>query len=369
VHTAKGLQAPVVFLPDTTDTPEVHTPLFWPPQWVDLDVPLWSPRKHADDPLTAKLRLLCEDADMDEYRRLLYVAMTRAEDRLYVCGWCHKGQKDKEPVEGSWYRLVEAGLAGAGEARDFDFTALDPALGWQGPGWRLANPQEAAPVMVTDIPAPPPEAGELPDFARRRAPAEPAPPRPLAPSRPVAGEPAMLSPLGEGDDELRFRRGLLVHRLLELLPDIPADKRRRAAERFLARGVHALDSEARAEIAEETLAVLDDPDFAPLFGAESMAEVPVTGLVQGREGPAAVSGQVDRLALTEDAVMIVDYKTNRPPPVRESEVSPVYLRQMASYAALLRQIYPDKAVRCYLLWTAAPRLMQLSPEALAAHAP
>ena len=369
VHTAKGLQAPVVFLPDTTDTPSVKTPLFWPPGSTGLEAPVWSPRKGADDPVAAKLRFIREEADLDEYRRLLYVAMTRAEDRLYVCGWCHKGQKDHEPTEGSWYRLVEAGMADTAEAREFDFAGLDSKLGWRGPGWRLAGVQDAPPQSDIDIPADAGPAAPLPDFARAPAPAEPAPPRPLAPSRPASGEPAILSPLAAEDDGLRFRRGLLVHRLLELLPELPDEARPRAAERFLARSVHGLDPQAQAEIAAETLAVLDDPAFAPLFGPQSMAEVPVAGVVEGREGAKAVSGQLDRLAVTDDAVFIVDYKTNRPPPQDESEVSPVYLGQMAAYEALLRQVYPDRPIRCYLLWTADARLMQLSPEALAAHAP
>jgi ATP-dependent helicase/nuclease subunit A len=104
---------------------------------------------------------------------------------------------------------------------------------------------------------------------------------------------------------------------------------------------------------------MDDPSFAPLFGRASRAEVPLVG----RLGATVVAGQVDRLAVTDDAVLIVDYKTNRPPPPRVEDVAPVYLRQLATYRDLMRRIYPNRAVRAALLWTDGPALMAI-PDAL-----
>nr|WP_282184376.1 PD-(D/E)XK nuclease family protein [Azospirillum formosense] len=127
------------------------------------------------------------------------------------------------------------------------------------------------------------------------------------------------------------------------------------ARRYLARPGHELTAERQDEIASETMRVLTDPRFARLFGPNSRAEVEVVGLVTGR----ALSGRVDRLVIEDDAVWIVDYKTNRPPPVRAEDVPPVYVRQMEAYRAALRAIYPDKAVRCVLLWTDTPALMEL----------
>ncbi|KGM31351.1 PD-(D/E)XK nuclease family protein, partial [Inquilinus limosus] len=125
------------------------------------------------------------------------------------------------------------------------------------------------------------------------------------------------------------------------------------------------DEAEQAEIVATTLAVLDQPGFEPLFGPGSRAEVPVVGLVEGR----ALSGQIDRLVVTPDSVLVVDYKTNRPPPVSIESVPRAYLVQMAAYRAALRLVYPGRTVRCALLWTEGPRLMELPPPTLDRHAP
>ncbi|MGA7868018.1 MAG: PD-(D/E)XK nuclease family protein, partial [Stellaceae bacterium] len=177
-------------------------------------------------------------------------------------------------------------------------------------------------------------------------------------------EPPAVSPLAaRGRD--RFKRGLLVHRLLQSLPELPIEEREVAARRFLALPAHGLMLDEQDKIQREILAVLDHPKFAALFGPGSQAEVPVVGLIGGY----ALSGQIDRLVVTEDRVLIVDYKTLRPPPAAEDEVAPVYLRQLAAYRAALEQIYPDREIHCALLWTEGPRLMPISPEILAGYLP
>jgi len=186
------------------------------------------------------------------------------------------------------------------------------------------------------------------------APDEPSPPRPLAPSRPEEDEPAVRSPFG-ADDGRKFQRGRLVHRLLQSLPDLPEDKRKAAAARFLARPAWELSVKQQVEIAGEVSAVLADSAWGAIFGAGSRAEVPVVGMV----GERVISGQVDRLLVTEAEVLIVDFKTNRPPPKTQGEVAPLYLRQMAAYRAALACIYPNRKIRCALLWTDIPRLMPL----------
>jgi ATP-dependent helicase/nuclease subunit A len=172
------------------------------------------------------------------------------------------------------------------------------------------------------------------------------------------------SPLS-GDDGARFRRGTLIHRLLETLPDLAPKERSAAAARYLARPAHGLDPAEQDAIAKEALAILDDPTFAPLFGPNSRAEVPIVGQVDGE----IISGQIDRLVVTDDAVMIVDYKTNRPPPETEADVAPAYLRQMAAYRRALQKVYPGRPVLCALVWTDAPRLMHLSDAVLATRPP
>jgi len=329
-----------------------------------MDFPLWAPRKGQDGPAAAAARAAALAAQEREYRRLLYVALTRAEDRLYVCGW----EMQKRAPAGCWYDLVQGALSGVGEAVEFDFG--DPASGgWSGPGWRLSQPQRAdADKRERTADGPEAEIAPLPPWARAAPPPETAPPKPLAPSRPAQPEPATLSPLGP-DRGRRFARGRLIHRLLQHLPEVPAEQRRAAAGRFLAGAAPELGAEARAEVAEAALAVLVNPEFAPLFGPGSRAEVPVVGLVGAGPARQVVSGQIDRLVVGESRVQIVDYKSNRPAPRREAEVSPLYLRQMAAYRAVLAGVYPDHRIDCLLLWSDGPFLMQLSDASLAAHEP
>ena len=369
VHGAKGLQAPVVFLPDTMQIPQSRKGLFWLDEREDevggeAGLALWPLRKALDGEVATRARARARAAQEEEYRRLLYVALTRAEDRLYVCGW---DMQRAAPAE-SWYKLVEGALAGVGEA--VEVTLGEPhAGGWSGPGWRLADaPQGLSEGSDSGASAPKAEAPPLPDWATRAPPPESAPPRPLAPSHPARAEPAALSPLGS-DDGRRFQRGRLIHRLLQSLPEVPAARREAAAARFLHGAAPGLAAEARAEIRDAALGVLARPDFAALFGPGSRAEVPVVGVVETESGPDVVSGQIDRLVVADTHVLIVDYKTNRPAPARESEVAPLYLRQMAAYRAVLKGIYPGKRIDCALLWTDGPLFMQLSDASLTRHAP
>ncbi|HYM01846.1 MAG TPA: double-strand break repair helicase AddA [Stellaceae bacterium] len=358
VHGAKGLQAPIVFLPDTLQVPTQTPRLIW----TESGLPLWRAHKGctasaADTALASALTRRDE-----EYRRLLYVALTRAEDRLYICGW---GTKSR-PSEGCWYGLVERGIAAAPgvEAFDFDSTHLAGADGWTGRGWRLQSAQLVVPRSTERGVAAGAASTALPSWVRQPPPPEPAPPRPLAPSRPRLADPAVRSPLVAEDSPGRLR-GRLVHRLLQSLPDIDPAQRRAAAERYLMLPVHGLDAAQRAALIEETLAVLDHPEFAPLFGKGSRSEVPVVGLVNGW----ALSAQIDRLVVTDEAVLIVDYKTLRPPPRLETDIPEAYLEQLAAYRAAIAAIYPDRQVHCALLWTEGPRLMPVSARLLTERAP
>jgi ATP-dependent helicase/nuclease subunit A len=184
------------------------------------------------------------------------------------------------------------------------------------------------------------------------------------PSRPSGAEPPTISPLAVAGRD-RFKRGLLVHRLLQSLPELPEAEREAAARRFLARPMHAITEDEQDEIRRETLGVLAEPGFAELWGPDAQAEVPVVGLIGGQ----ALSGQIDRIVVTADRVLIVDYKSVRPPPETPDSVAATYLRQLATYRAALRLIYPDRPVECALLWTAAPRLMAIDAALLDRHAP
>jgi ATP-dependent helicase/nuclease subunit A len=142
------------------------------------------------------------------------------------------------------------------------------------------------------------------------------------------------------------------------LPSIEPEKREQAARLWLARPLHALDEARQTEILKETLAVINDPEFAAIFGPGSLAEVPVSGVFDGR----VMSGQIDRLLIGEKEILIIDYKTNRPSPRDIKEVPALYIRQMAHYRRAMQDMHPGRDVKCALLWTEGPHLMVLPPE-------
>lgn len=354
VHGAKGLEAPIVFLPDTLQVPQKAPAILWG----EGGLPLWLVERSVL-PQSAAFALQAARLRRDqEYRRLLYVAMTRASDRLYICGWRTK----RASPSGNWHDLVAAGMAATGaEKFAFDLEPLLGGEGWSGEGLRLTTLQTAKPRGDERIARPAAGAAVLPAWCWDVPAAEPAPPQPLVPSQPREQEPASRSPLGE-DQGTTFLRGLLIHRLLQSLPNIAPEKREAAARRFLALPVHGLAPETQTAMLQETMAVLEHPEFAGLFAPGSAAEVPVVGLVNGR----ALSGQIDRLVVAGDAVLIVDYKTMRPVPPTEAEIPAAYLDQLAAYRAAVAAIYPTKVVRCALLWTEGPSLMPISEERLQA---
>ena len=341
VHGAKGLQAPIVFLPDTTQVPTMRDQLLWTGD--ESHLLLWASKTDDLDPITADLREVAKIAQEREHHRLMYVAMTRAEDRLYVCGW-----KTRKPTkfDQSWYCHIRAGIVLKPQTKlvDDEFLAAEGVLK-SAEVLRLASAQ-TAPAKKEAGPKTPRAPIALPAWGHEDPTPEADPPRPLAPSQTSQIDPPVYGPL-QDDGRARYQRGLIIHRLLQSLPDLSPAQRRKAASVYVKRPGWDLDETAQEEIVTETLAVLDRPDFAPLFGAGSKAEVPLTGLVRGF----AVSGQVDRLAVSDTDVWIIDYKTNRPPPRARDRVDPAYIFQMATYRAALHAIYPGCAIHCVLLWT------------------
>ncbi len=351
VHGAKGLQAPLVILPDTTALPPDPGSILWTG---DPAVPLWSPRREFRCAATEHLRVENARRQMEEHNRLLYVALTRAEDRLVVCGWQTRRPLD----ENCWYNAV---------ARGFDALPTDRApFGEWGDALCFATPQVASPRSTTSIDPDSPTAplpvwlGADQDWRPAPPPAEPHRPQPLAPSRPEGVElgalPSAASPLAERDaGGNRFRRGQLIHAMLQHLPALPEADRAEAAEAWLDRPGHGLPPGSAPTLVQEVMDILTHPELAPLFGPGSRAEVPLTGLV----GDAIVGGLVDRLVVLPDRVLVADFKTNRRPPVRVDDTPVMYLRQMASYRAVLRAIFPDRPVRCALIWTREARVAML----------
>ena len=417
VHGAKGLESGVVFLLDAHRAPDPKKlgPIFTAPSIAtsiapsttigldantaqngnaapaaqpSIDAPILSPAKDHDSAALAAARHDAKRRDYEEYRRLLYVAATRARDRLYICS-LESGKSDPraKPVEEkTWGALSEDAF------HHLEAVETVPHDAWPGQVRRITCAQTAAPPQPK---APHKTADEapIPSWLFKPA-AKETGPRRVAPSRladtaeahaqtlpaklqqappqtslePASNEdtqePAAYSPLIGAD---RFLRGQALHRLLELLPPLPDDARDDAADHLLARLAANIDEDERGRWREEVLAILRDPAFAQAFGPSSRAEAAIAGAPKGAREGIIISGQIDRLAVFDDQVLVIDYKTNRPPPKRVEDAAPAYLTQMAAYRALLQEIYPNRRITSALLWTFEARLMPI-PDTLLDHA-
>ncbi|MBV8683098.1 MAG: double-strand break repair helicase AddA [Caulobacteraceae bacterium] len=339
-HGAKGLEAPIVILPDTT------TRTTWQGEALMATADggfLFAPRKRDDCPASADARARRDEAVEQEAARLLYVALTRARDRLIVAGVRTLPQF----FERSWRDYVE---------RAFDrldahgFTLLDGAHGQR----HGDDPIPAAAAEISET-----SDADLPLFARAPAPRERAP-RSASPTALADFEAgAAPSPLALSGGLGRYRRGEIIHRLLERLPDVaPADRSAAAAASL--RRERDLTEAQRIEMAAAALSVLEDERFAAVFGPGSQAEVGIAGRPDGLG--ITVAGRIDRLVVARDRVLIIDFKTNRPAPARIEAADPGYILQLALYVAVLRESYPERPVEAALVWTDGPRLMPVPDE-------
>ncbi len=402
VHGAKGLEAPVVILADTTTPPRgTHPPrlLMVPRPKAKPGAPpciVWAGRSADDVAAVAAARTAVLEEYEHEHRRLLYVAMTRAAERLIVCGY--EGKKARPT--GCWYNLVRDALVGKPEceeigdgdakiwryvrralpAEQLTFALSHGTTPLEVPAWLTAPvaAQAAGPVLLSPSQAYDDEHPPLKGEGRTAAggpgwgdsgaisPASHSLNRPHP--RPAAAA-ADLPPPGGGEArEARAKamlRGTLLHRLMQALPEIAPERRETAARAFLERNAAPLDVAERERIAGRVLALLADPQFAQLFAAGSRAEVPVVGRLRRAGRPdIIVSGQIDRLAVTAEAVLIADYKTNRLPPQAGEAPPPAYVQQLALYRAVLSHLYADRAIRAALIWTEIPAVMEIPAAAL-----
>jgi ATP-dependent helicase/nuclease subunit A len=358
-HGAKGLEAPIVILADTTTPPQG----FHPPRLLQLPAggsapsaapPLvWAVAKANDVGPMAAAREAALNEARDEHRRLLYVGMTRAIERLIVCG---VDGINKRP-DGCWYDLARGALEpycvteqaddGAGDVlryRKIPDAAIKRAAG---------EPSESSvtiPVWLTQT------LGPAPEYIT-----------PIKPSG-FVDDPIKAGLPGARDARRRaIARGNIVHRLMQSLPDIPEAARAEAAHRHIdrQRTGQATDFTASEadEIVRQVLGIIADPRFAALFSPGSRAEVPIVGQLNGRP----VAGVVDRLVVTADAVLIADYKTNRLVPAGLAETQAKYqgyIKQLSHYRAVLERLYPDRPIRAALVWTAHPRLAEIPAQVL-----
>jgi ATP-dependent helicase/nuclease subunit A len=354
VHGAKGLEANVVILPDTTDVPESRKDpdiLFLPGEQGPL--PVWRLRQSDETDLVGAVRETTQSKTKQEYLRLLYVAMTRARDQLYIGGFSMK----EDVKDDSWYALIRAIVERP------ENEAHDPIHDRK--VFRIAGRQSGEAVDDSKDDGLAVEPAEPPQWAQGDAPPEPVGLKWFVPSKlgrggeAIEDEPERADPPLQDGSADRYRRGNLIHKLLQLLPDMTEDERAAAALRYLSRPGQALDEREAAGIVDEVMRVIGDPVFAPVFGPGSRAEVPLAAQVSLGGRRIGLTGQIDRLLVRPGDIMIVDYKTNRPPPATIEAADRAYVRQLAAYRRALHQLYPDRDVRAALLWTNTTRLMEV----------
>ncbi|HSZ50345.1 MAG TPA: 3'-5' exonuclease, partial [Caulobacteraceae bacterium] len=340
-HGAKGLEAPIVILPDTTMRTSWQGEALLAAGDGGF---LFAPRKADDCPASADARARRDEAVEQEAARLLYVALTRARDRLIIAGI----QTQPRFFERSWRDYVERA-----------FERLDTH------GFSLSDGAEGRRYGADPLPAPAAEASDatatdLPAFVRTPAPRERSP-RSASPTVLADFEAgAAPSPLAVAGGLGRYRRGEIIHRLLERLPDVAPEDRSAAAAASLGRERDLTEAQ-RMEMAAAALAVLEDERFSAVFGPGSQAEVGIAG--RPRELGVTVAGRIDRLVVATDRILIVDFKTNRPAPARIEAADAGYVLQLALYVAVLRETYPGRPVEAALVWTDGPRLMPV-PKAM-----
>ena len=334
-HGSKGLEAPIVILPDTLKTPGETRDAFIAPE---PDRLIWKGAKTQRSEIAKQTLSRLKQADIEEDRRLLYVAMTRAEKWLVVCG----AGKDSETAD-TWYNLVRRGLSelltetvdiGVCQAERF-------ACG----DW----PQNAAPVQRVT-----PTAVALPDWARTPAPAPDVPLQIISPSdlggaKALPGEDSLL------DKEAAMRRGRQLHQLIEILPDVPPAERERIARHLMSIGEDPALPEEIPLLLAEALGVLSGTYAWDVFGPNSLAEVEYSA----QNGDHIIHGIIDRLIVDPERVQIVDYKSNAVIPDCAEDIPEGLLRQLGAYADACRQIYPGRRIETAILWTRTACLMEV----------
>jgi ATP-dependent helicase/nuclease subunit A len=352
-HGSKGLEAPIVFLPETTVKRGAGgSPLLATAEGGVL----WSTGKSADCAASTRARELRDKKEAEEALRLYYVALTRARDRLVLCGRIDARTKDENV--GGWYAAAKAAFAHADIAPEVrEIGDPDAPILRYGPDPKTL-PREAE-ALATSAP--------LPAWAVGSAKPEPATARYAAPSRiedEADSRAPAPSPLAKVEGLGRYRRGEIIHRLLQILPDVAPAERRAASGRLLA-AERDLTDDQRAEMASAAFGVLEDDRFAAVFGPGSRAEVALAGTSPALPQGLAISGRVDRLVVTDERILVVDYKTNRPAPESIEHADPAYLAQMAVYVAVLREVFQGRPVEAALVWTDGPKLMPVPEKVIA----
>ncbi|WP_439618630.1 double-strand break repair helicase AddA [Shinella sp.] len=360
VHAAKGLEAPVVFLVDGGAKPfsPSHMPQLRFLSTPAGALPAWLPLKDLGNALTEVDANRIRESAEEEYRRLLYVAMTRAADRLVVCGYRGR-QENKE----TWHPMIAGALSADGD-RCVETTFSTAGESWQGFAWHEAGAADVGEVATAGVE----EKAKtvLPEALGQPLPPQKSLPRPLSPSGAAAvietDAADLLVPSalfgrkgGVPGAGLALERGRILHRFLQVLPAFEPADRPAAARRYLERAAATWPESARDALVDAALAVIDDESLATIFSPAARPEVSIMGTLTLGSRDFAVSGRIDRMAVTETAVEIVDFKTNRVPPGSLKDIPFEHRAQLAIYRAILGPLYPGREIRCGLIYTEATK--------------
>ena len=323
VHGAKGLEAPIVILPDTANRnpPDRDEVYILPDQ-----SPIWKTNSDSSPALIQTLRNNRKTKSQEESLRLLYVAMTRAQSWLIVAG---AGVAD---ADSSWYKLISQGMQAAGSV-PYDENRQRFAFGV----WPASHIEQS---LLTSEP------DQLPDWASHQPDDRPRPDQPLSPSdlggaKVLPGEQAGLSELDAK------QRGTALHTLLQHLPGVAQQDWVAIAQIIIP------DDALRASVFPEVIALLRAPELAAIFAPTTLSEVALTSQI----GTRRMVGSIDRLVVTDTSVLAVDYKSNQIIPSSAKHIPEGILRQLGAYLVALQAIYPDRLTEVAVLWTSAALLM------------
>ncbi len=345
IHGAKGLQSPIVIMPDTIRASTNKKERLLLPQKTTQALPYFCPTTSNLPPPCQQAVKYLEEKDTQEYRRLFYVAATRAESELYIAGNKGSSKSHRE----SWYDYAVDAFSQL-DVTEIQCPYTDNIIQeFSNPATTNKADKIEKELNHQNIKS------EAPNWLYKPIENIDSPLKTFTPSRPESLKTEeTLSPL-QPDDKIRFKRGNIIHKLLQTLPDIDPKIWEEKIAQFLSRPSHNLSEQDQNNILQETLNILRHPVFAPVFGEGSRAEVSITGVVNNQ----VLSGQIDRLLVTDTEILIIDYKTNRPPPKKASDVPQIYIDQMNAYASAIRHIYPDKPIKKALIWTNTALLMPL----------
>ncbi len=359
VHGAKGLEAPIVILADAASKPagkQVNRPVYL---LGDAPGPLLvhasGSKSHV--PASLQVRTQVEANLAQEYWRRLYVAMTRAEDELYVTGALTPGRKPETQIEDTWYDAIDRALREHAEVQ-VDESGAEVALVY--PRERVAPQPVArlvptaaatgAPLVLPAVPAPPPVPIVTPSGARGHV-------------APIAALDTLAEQVRDAD--AARREGVALHALLQHLGRVERENWTKVVPRALA-SLLPEAPERHDAIGERALSILNRPELSLLFGQESRAEVPFLVSASRKGQPIQLSGRIDRLVVDDSKVLVVDYKSDTRVPASVAEVPGNYLTQVGLYALVASQLFPGRTVEAAILWTGLESLMNLPHDLLEA---